>query len=272
MPKIKLIFINLQNHQHDLDFLLIESHISHRWFKKLRHIHRIPVSDMDSQLFLRPDKNKYDIKSIHEEFCRSAEINFNELDYEDQTNLNLLHQLYEQHHDRLVESDADCLYRFHRAIHNIEFARRMDKFSSLSFGWGEKEGPLMERMNMHEHYSNILKNGNLYVKWSELGKLPSQYFIDGEPNNQSRFNILSKPNKTLRPKFSLQTSIKNFQFTNEFDSWFKNYKTGWLTYHGINDWLPIDEIGGVHVAEPLQEIDLEDFVLTYPNFKKIELH
>jgi len=271
MSKIKLIFGNSQNH-HDLDFFLIDSDIAYRWFKKLRHIHRLPISDTDSRLLLQPDKNKYDIKIIHEEFCQVAGITFNLLDYNNQINLNFLHQLYEQYHDRLVANNADCLYRLHMAIHNIENLKNIDKFSSLSFGWGEKEGPLMERMNMHEHYSDILKNGNLYVKWSELGKLPSQYFIDGEPNDQSRFNILSKPNNTLRSKFSLQTSIKNFQFTEEFNSWFKNYKTGWLTYHGINDWLPIDEMGGVHVAEPLQEIELEDFVLTYPDFKKIELH
>jgi hypothetical protein len=252
MSKIKLIFINSQNHQHDLIFSLIESPIASRWFKKLRHVHRLPISETDSQLLLRPDKNKYDIKTIHKEFCQLADINFNLLDYEDQINLNLLHQLYEQHHDRLVENNADCLYRFHQAIHNIEFVRRIDKFNSLSFGWGEKEGPLMERMNMHKHYSNILRNGNLYIKWSELGKLPSQYFFDGETNDQSRFNILSKPNRTLRAKFSLQLSLKSFRFTEEFNIWFKNYKEGWLLHHGINDWRPIDEVGGVHVAEPLQ--------------------
>jgi hypothetical protein len=271
MKKIKLIFSNAQNH-HDLSFNLIESPISLRWFKKLRNIHRLPLSDTDSQLLLHPNPNRFDIKLLHEEFCRLAKIHFEPLDYTSQDSLNLLHGFYEQHHDHLVGIDSDCLYNFHQAIHNIELSKSINKFNYLNFGWEKLEGPLMERINMQQHYSKILKNGNLYLRWSELGKLPSEYFRDNEPNDQSRFNILSKPNKTLRAKFSLQLSLSSFQFTEEFNSWFKDYKESWLSYHGINDWKPIDEIGGVHVAEPLQEIDLENFVLAYPNFKKIELN
>ncbi len=271
MKKIKLIFNNTQNH-HDLNFSLIESPISIRWFKKLKNIYRLPLSDTDSQLLLHPNHNRFDINILHEEFCRLAKINFEPLDYNSQANLNLLHSFYEQHHDHLVGIDSDCLYKFHQAIHNIELSTSINKFSFLHFGWGKLEGPLSERINMQQYYSKILKNGNLYLKWSELGKLPSRYFRDKEPNDQSRFNILSKPNKTLRAKFSLQLSFKLFQFTEEFNSWFQNYKESWLLYHGIDDWKPIDEIGGVHVAEPLQEIDLENFILTYPNFKKIELY
>lgn len=270
MKKIKLIFNNLQE-EHDLNFYLIDSPIAIRWFKKLRHIHRLPISDTDSQLLLSPDPNRFDIKTIHKEFCQLVGINFEPIDYTNQANLNFLHQLYEIKHDRLVNINPECLYKFHQAIHNIEYVKSINQFSSLDFGWAEKEGPLMEKINMHEHYSKTLKNSNLYVKWGELGKLPSQYFIDKEPNDQSRFNVLAKPNKTLGARFSLQVKNYDFIFTNKFSQWFNNYKTGWLAYHGIDDWRPIDEVGGVHVAEPLREIDLEDFVLTYPNFKKIEL-
>jgi hypothetical protein len=271
MKKIKLIFKN-SNNNHELCFNLIDSAISHRWLRKLKNIHKAPLSDTDSQLQLETDADRFDIKILHEEFCKLANINFEPLDYDRQENLNLLHVLYEQNHDRLTGQDHRCLYKFHRAIHNIEFTKSdKKKFNSLSFGWQDLEGPLMETINMQEHYCKNLHIGNLYVKWSELGKLPSQYFADGEPNDQTRLNALAKPNKTLRAKFSLQIFDNKFQFTNNFNAWFGKYKTGWLSHHAINDWLPIDEVGGVHVAEPLQDVDLEEFILKYPNFEKIEL-
>jgi hypothetical protein len=271
MKKIKLIYKNFINN-HELCFSLIDSAISHRWFRKLKHIHKAPLSDTDSQLLLEPDANRADIQALHEEFCKLAEINFEPLDYNRQENLNLLHGLYEQNHDRLTNKDNGFLYKFHQAIHTIEFRKsNKKKFNSLSFGWQNLEGPLMETINMQENYCKNLSIGNLYVKWSELGKLPSQYFADGEPNDQTRFNTLAKPNKTLRAKFSLQLFDDKFQFTDEFNVWFKKYKTGWLSHHGIDDWQYIDEVGGVHVAEPLQDIDLEEFISKYPNFEKIEL-
>lgn len=271
MPRIQLIFNNSQN-KHDINFKLTDSSIALKWFKKLKHIYRLPVSDTDSQLVLRPDAKRFDIKTIHENFCRLADINFEQMDYLKQSDLNKLHSIYEQHHDRLVAMDPSCLYEFHQAIHNIELTRSIEKFNSLSFGWAEREGPLMDRINMHQHYCNQLAEGHIYIKWSELGKLPSQYFADGEPNDQTRFNALSKPNQTLRPKFSLQLTVKHFKFTDHFNDWFKSYKKNWLAYHGIDEWRPIDEVGGVLVAEPLDYIKFEDFIIKYPNFDKIILN
>lgn len=270
MKNIRLVFKNSKNH-HDLDFKLIESPISMKWFKKLQHLHRLPLSDSHSVYQPWPDTNRYEIKSLHEEFCRAVKIEFEILDYSRQGNLNLLHELYEQHHDLAVDIHPDILYKFHRAIHETQNLNLKIQYDNLEFGWGTLEGPLEQKINMNIYYSDILKHGNLYLKWSELGKLPFQYFSDGEPNNQTRFNALAKPNQTLRAKFSLQLSENKFQFTNEFNDWFEKYKTGWLSHHGIDDWRAIDEISGVHVAEPLQDIDLEKFISKYPYFEKIEL-
>ena len=272
MPsKIKLIFSNSKQEQ-DLNFLAIDSPMAVRWLNKLKHIHKLPISETDSRLGLLPLENKLDVGKIHKKFCEVSSIPYRSVDYSKQDDLNELHKLYENHHDTVVDIDPGVLYSFHQAIHLKEAIVNKTEFTSLEFGWGEREGPLMERMNMNQHYSDTLAPGNLYIKWSELGKTPFRYFSDGEPNDQHRFNTLSKPNKTLRPKFSLQVdAVKISPFTEKFATWFENYKRGWLEHHGIDDWQPKDEESGVHVAEPVEKYNVKDFINTYPNFEKIEL-
>lgn len=272
MPKIKLIFINSQNQQHDLDFLLIESHIAHRWIKKLRRIYKLPVNDYDSQLLLRPDPNRFDILKEYENFCKIAKIKCEPIDMENQIGLNKLHEIFEVNNDLIIKKDPVSLSRFHQAIHNKEYVIQLVKFKALDFGWGEKEGPLMEKLNMHQYYSKNIEKGNIYLKWSELGKVPTKYFADGEPNDQYRFNQLSIPNKTLRPKFFLQIIDKYSNFTPGFELWFDKFKKDWLTYHDLISWQPIDEFGGVHVAQPIDKVDLDNFFLNYPNLKSIEIN
>lgn len=266
----KIIFKNLVGEKKAVDYELIETTFTERWFKKLKSIYKIPIDPNDSEVSF-DQTPRTPIEIAYRNFCELMGVEYKKLDLKDQKNLNYLHQLFEQNCNKVID---DRIYDFHRAIHHAEGNNdeMMPQTGIISIGWGVKEGPLMSKYNCQRFYTpDAVQAGDLYLAWSELGKLPSRYFGDGEPNNQSRFNTLATPNKTLRAKFKIHRISKDYvPFPKDFSAWFETYKQSWLDHYDLDDWQPHDEQGGVHLAK-IKKKDPQKFFSEYPIFDHIEI-
>ena len=173
----------------------------------------------------------------------------------DQTVLNELHKLYENNHDKLSRINSKILYKFHQAIHSAEESGTNRK--NITVAWGTKEGPLAEQFNCNPYYAEELKQNNLYLRWTELGKTPLTYWQNNEPSNQTRINELCKPHTTLRAQFNIcLEDFKPKTLDQNFVEWFAQYKDAWLKHHKIAKWDGIDEYSAVLLAHADHKINL----------------
>lgn len=272
--------LEFQDHQQNInsiDYVLKENDFSHRWFNKLKKIYRVPPSIGDSNLDCSIDRSPSRVNELLEKVCHLIGVEFKKIDITKQQDLNLTHQnFFENLHQIFSEKrlDFNLLYRFHLEIHRTENLLSGKTYNTtINIGWAEKEGLLMEKYPVQSHYSKEgLKAGCLYNFWSELGKHPTAYFKDKEPNDQSRFNTLSKPNLHHRAKFGIAiTNCPIKPFSQNFIDWFALYKEEWLKHYKLNDWQPYDEQSGVLLAEPKISKDYESFFKLYTKFYRIVL-
>ena len=272
-----LEFINDQQNIDSIEYVLTENNFSQRWFNKIKKIYRVPPSLGDSYLDCRLDRSPSRVNELLEKICRVTGTEFKKIDITNQQDLNHAHQnFYENLHKLFVEKrlELDLLYQLHMEIHRTESINSGKEFVNfISVGWAHREGPLIEEHPAQKYYSKqAVKAGNLYARWSELGKLPTIYYRDREPDDQNRFNALSKPNLHHRAKFEIAIMDRELQpFSQDFVDWFTPYKEGWLKHHGLDDWQPHDEQTGVALAEPKTAKDYESFFKIYTKFHRIIL-
>lgn len=254
----KLIFKDNNNQEIDLDYQLHDSIVAEKWFKKIKHLKNVPIDIIESK-----QCDVSDLKTIYNEFCVFAGIKPVEFELIDQPLLNEFHRLYEETHKVLSKKQHnEILYKFHHSIH---FHEPHGKSDQLVVGWGIKEGPLTEKFNCNEYYENNIEKNNIYLPWSELGKKPTTYWQDKEPNDQTRVNNLCKPHITFRAKFFIATkNIIPKKFDNSFKKWFKEYKDSWLIHHNIKKWEETDEYSAplLAVARHREDITNLKFVKT----------
>jgi len=239
--RFKLFFKDKDNQILDLDYKLHESIVAEKWFRQIKHLKNIPIDEIESYLV-----DLSDLRQIHKEFCEFAGIQYRSLPAElSQDYLNNMHQLYENLHNTLSrKKNNSALYKFHHAIHFYESKELNATIhnETITVGWGVKGGPLEESFPCNPYYSDKIIQNNLYLPWAELGKTPLQYFKNGEPSNQSRFNQLAKPHITLRSRFYVAKNNKLPKpLDKEFIEWFKNFEQEWLEHHKIPKWNEIDE-------------------------------
>lgn len=255
----KIIFDN----DIDVDYRLHDSELATKWFKKIKHLQNIPIDPVTSH-----QVDFSNLKDIFEQFCQYANLDTPMIDFESirQKDLNALHKIYEDNHDRLSRlKDNSILYKFHQAIHKRENPTALK--GKIPVCWGIKDGPLTQNMDKQPLYEKNIKKNNIYLPWAELGKTPYQYWTDKEPNDQDRFNALSKPHTTFRAKFFIATEDTNPRsFDPKFVEWFSRYKQGWLQHHNISKWENIHEDSAALLAITDYKGNLEGL-----KFKKIIL-
>lgn len=249
-----MIFKNQNNQEIDCGYRLYDSIVADKWFKKIKHLKRIPIDPVESELV-----DLDNLEDIYQKFCRFAGTSPVDFQNIDQKLLNHLHGIYEQSHDTLSKKkNNSILYKFHHSIHYHE-SKNYKKLAKINVGWGVKEGPLTENFCCNQYYeSEIIKN-NVYLPWAELGKTPLSYWRDAEPNDQARFNNLAKPHTTFRTKFFVATkNIKPTALDNNFLDWFNIYKNSWFDYHNINKWDHLDEHSAPLLAIATHREDLNN--------------
>jgi len=261
--KFKVILKDKNNRSFDVDYNLNDTVIAEKWFHKIKHLHRIPIDPVESD-----QVDCSDIKDLSKKFCAYAGMDIPDIDFAEitQKDLNALHRIYEDNHDRLSRLKNNAiLYQFHNAIHHSEQLKApRDK---IKVGWGVKDGPLTEKFDCNEYFESTIKKNFIYATESELGKTPYQYWENGEPADQTRFNQLCKPHITLRAKFHISlVDIDPIEFKKDFIDWFSNYSTSWLAKYRLPTWRPIDE----QCAPLLAYTDCTDNLDSY-DFKQIIL-
>ena len=233
MPKnrFQIIFTNGKE-QVPVDYTLDDSALADKWFKKIKWISRVPYDPIESDTV-----DVSDLAGIYKEFCKFSNLDPIDIGTMDQPVLNKLHKIYEEEHERLSKMPNNAvLYKFHHSIHHNE-DKPTSTNDAIHVGWGVREGPLTEQFTCHTFYADSILRNQLYLHWSELGKKPLEYWRDKEPNNQQRFNQLSKPHITFRPKFFVALNdITPQQFDPEFTEWFSTYKKQWCAAHNIEDY------------------------------------
>ena len=233
------------------DYTLADNLIAEKWFAKIKHLKNIPIDPIESKL-----ENLSNLQEIYEDFCKENQIKIKQFEnIKDQSVLNELHKLYEDNHDKLSRINSKILYKFHQAIHSAEESGTNRK--NITVAWGTKEGPLAEQFNCNPYYAEELKQNNLYLRWTELGKTPLTYWQNNEPSNQTRINELCKPHTTLRAQFNIcLEDFKPKTLDQNFVEWFAQYKDAWLKHHKIAKWDGIDEYSAVLLAHADHKINL----------------
>ena len=257
----KIIFTDKSNKIIEIDYKLHDTLLAIQWFSKIKHLHKIDIDVVESEL---EDVSNLDL--IYKEFCDFAGLIKMPLRNLSQITYNALHKIFEDNQDRLSgRRNNGIVYKFHHAIHNAERGYGKSR-SKLNVGWGVKEGPLTQYMNCQPFYEDSIKRNNLYLPWAELGKTPYDYWLNKEPNNQTRFNQLCKPHMTFRAKFfvALTNIEKPTPFPNQFNQYFNQFKSQWLEKYNVDDWTEREEWCAPLLAHTDTNIDIRHL-----RFKKI---
>lgn len=248
----------------DLDYILHDTEIANQWYKKVKHLKKIPIDDIESR-----GTNLSDLENIYKDFCEFANIDYTPIEKSNQEILNKLHQLFEINHNSLSKrQNNQILYKFHHAIHSVE--KRIVPNDYYTVGWGVKEGPLTTEFKCNSVYEKDLKKNAIYLPWSELGKTPLTYWFNKEPNDHRRFLELCKPHITLRAKFMIMLQDRKPKpLPQEFVNWFEKHKKPWLQKNNLQEWRSIDEYCAPLLAVPCHNNNLDELVQSGYQFKQI---
>jgi len=247
------------------EYKLHESIIASNWYRKITHLKQIPIDPIESYMV-----DLSNIRELYSKFCDYTQIDKDiDLVEINQEALNQLHVLYETHHDTLCKyPNNEILYQFHKSIHYHEIGGYPDKFV---VGWGKKEGPVSYEFLCNPYYEQSIQKNNLYLSWIELGKRPSDYYKDKEPNSQKRINKLCKPHITFAANFFIAYNNEINTFDEDFEKWFSQFKSSWCKQYGLSDWTAKDEYSAPLLATPNHNVDVKEIVQDGYKFDSIRL-
>lgn len=235
----------------DLKYSLNDTDLARAWYKKIKHLCRVPVSKVESDL-----EDTSNLDRIYQKFCEFAGLEYKPILNFSQQTLNELHEVYEKSHEKLSKlHDNEILYIFHHAIHENE--KKSFEDNNINVGWGTKEGMLTSVFNCNKFYEKSLLKNHVYLRWAELGKKPLQYWKNQEPDKQERFLQLAKPHFTFRAKFFIQAEDQESRsLPINFIEWFAKYKDLWLAHYKISKWDETDEFCAPLLGIPEHKEDI----------------
>lgn len=154
----------------------------------------------------------------------------------DQHYLNELHKIYETSYNGQPQ-----WLDFHEHIHLCEYKKIGNFLNVMSLDYRELAGPLEKKFNPDwlDNSSTIIKAGDVYIEWAELGKSPYGYWSSQEPNNIDRLCQLAKPWLKLRPK--LRVSLQDQDLLSRvdavgFNQWWAQYHNTWCQHWNLQSW------------------------------------
>ena len=159
----------------------------------------------------------------------------------DQPYFNAIHKIYEKNYN----GNRDWL-DFHEHIHMCEKYYDDKQYPKiLHIDYREKSGPLQKPFDLTwlDTATTKIKAGDVFVRWSELGKTPYNYWENNEPNDIARMCELAKPWLILKPKIIIALedfdTLKNKKIL-EFESWWQQYSKPWCQRWNIPSWSATD--------------------------------
>jgi len=220
-----------------------------RSLKHLQHI-KVPIYQTD-YLYYIPDRELI-IKSFVESASRvGVTVQVNNLDT--QSYLNELHVYYEKGYP--ADYNSHWL-EYHELLHAIEVRNNNTHSNSphgIRIDYRQYSGPLEESFDRKYMSLTVteLNPGVCYITWVELGKVPMQYWLDGEPNDQNRVCELAKPWITLKPNlmilFEKINLIPDTEKLSNFLKWFEPYQQAWMSKYNIDE-LRLQDYISTHVT------------------------
>jgi hypothetical protein len=222
-----------------VDLILNQTPVALIYQKIYKHLQHVPVPfrDWDSPFYFY----NHSLQQIVNKLVMYAEkvnvpIDQQRCLAQDQNYLNSIHKIYEKNYN----GDPAWL-DFHEHIHLCE-EEHPRRLKNLQIDYREKSG-LLERpfdYNWLEHATTKIKAGDVFVRWSELGKTPYSYWDNDEPDDMLRMQELIKPWIKLKPIIfvaledkDLQKNPKEFA---EFESWWAQYSEELCKYWNIPLW------------------------------------
>jgi len=229
-------------------------------FKHLQHID-IPFKDWDSHLYRTTP-----LKTIAENLVEHAkalgiDADLDRCRAQDQDHLNNLHRCYELGYN----GDPSWL-TLHEHIHLCEqFGRSPANYLITEIDYREKAGMLEKKYNPEwlVHGTTKVEPGDVYMAWSELGKTPYSYWLDGEPHDPNRVCELAKPWLILRPKLFVVFGHIDFlamKCTDQFNQWWQLYHDDWCKHWNLSSWS-IQNMCTVNIIGKIADIEAMESLL-----------
>jgi hypothetical protein len=169
----------------------------------------------------------------------------------DQTELCAMHDIYVD-----MTQDPLCLahpetYQLNKYIHCVEFTVNGNKHPGyFAISWGLNDGVTMQStdQNFYRHYTTNLIPGNMYLYWAEIGKRPTEYWRDNDPENLENFLNVTCPHHSWSAHCKI--NIKgSWNVETKFWQWFETYRQPFLSKWGLTEWTELHETGAVELAQ-----------------------
>ena len=164
-------------------------------------------------------------------------IDVDEAQCRDQLYLNSLHAIYERKYD-----GRPAWMDYHENIHRCE-RPILTHLEPMPLDHRELAGPVQQPFDLEwlTHGTTCVERGTVFVAWAELGKIPYQYWLDGEPDSLERMCELVKPWLALKGRIMVALENKDFfsyvrRRRHMFNDWWQQYETAWCRHWGIDSW------------------------------------
>ena len=213
--------------------------LKEHYLRAYKHLQHLPLTfyPWDNPYFRHVDNRVLTLEHLAKSAqCLNIHINTDACLAQDQTELNRLHKIYEQHFD-----GTRPWLEFHELVHVCEQKTQWAPNFFVNLGHREQAG--MFEIPFKQEWTALcstkLKAGDVFVFWSELGKTAYDYYHDGEPDDIQRVCELVKPWLVVRPKIQIalvdHDALENLDCSG-FETWWKQYHNDWCKHWGISQW------------------------------------
>lgn len=256
---ILLIVTDKNSQEKSITYQLKDNPIAEKWAEKIRRLQNIPFdSNYTGKNFqkLTVEHCEKNILRIAEKFIELKTLLESGID---KKALNEIHSWLVRKQYSEEYKDKQELHTLHRLVHAWEDKKIKYTSEFFSVGWGIKEGLLKSQFDVdpYEYYQQQLKVGDLYLDWSEFGKKPHTWFMDGASTNSQDFFDQCFPHKTFRAKFGVCIKNPRQKFDPGFKWWWENsFQKAWISKYA-SDWNELKEFGAVPLATTNEYIEFD---------------
>lgn len=250
--KLEITAIDTAKNTQILQYEILTHSIAVDWCKKIKHLQKIPLDKSYSNTwdsFLSPEDCLNGINDLAEGFCDVKNYLLGKKINQDVCNY--LHTWIIENQHRYDTEKRKDIHKIHRLVHALEHRLHNRLSNFIPIGWGEKAGPLETKfeVNPYMFYEYPLHQGDIYLKWSEFGKTPYDWFIENKDTNSNNFFNECKPHHTFRAHFDICITEQNNQkFEIEWITWWNsNFKKSWISKYGY-DWDEIKSFGAIPIG------------------------
>jgi len=240
---------------------IYDNYTANWWYKHSKHFQHLealqhpmynPYSTEDISFYVS------EVKKYSDKFSLGIDIERNI----NQEWCNYAHQIYEVNCVKYCK-DTD-LQIIHMCIHKIEglLKTRNKPLKRIIIDYFSKTGLLSRKITAEDRKLQKLnhRRGSILITWTELGKTPSSYFRNNEPNLQSRVNELIKPFTDIfvNTNVLLEDGYVQNSDNPEMLEWWKEYESEWMKHWNLNSYDHSDYTDTICIGKVLDIDLLED--------------